>query len=280
MYLRGYFATRKLLGLSLFERLKFLKTRHRWPRIAPATTFTEKIVARKLGAPDPRYPIVSDKVAVREWVAQRIGPQHLVPAVATYDYQDLDKLDVAPGQVIKCANRSGGVYFTSGDHGQDRARLISKLRSDLDFDFAAWTGEPWYGEIPKRVIAEKALSGADGSVPVDYKFMVFHGVVKAIQIHLDRFTGHKIVILDREWKRIPYKLVGYDLPEQLPARPKSLLRMIEIAEILGKEFDFVRVDLYEIDDHSVYFGEMTLAPASGLSIYEPAEYDRILGGFW
>ena len=280
LYLRGYFIVRKLLGLSLFEKIKFLKTRHRWPRIAPATTFTEKVFARKVGASDPRFPLLADKIAVRDWVAQRVGAEHLVPVVATYDYDDLDKLDLVPGQVIKCANRSGGVYFTSGDLARDRARFIERIRNDLDFDFAAWTGEPWYGEIQKRVLVEKFLEGADGSVPVDYKFFVFHGEVKAIQVHLDRFVDHKIVIFDRQWQRMPFMLTGYGMPEELPPPPGNLPRMIEIAEALGKDLDFVRVDLYEGDDERVYFGEMTLAPGSGLTRFDPVDYDRVFGTYW
>lgn len=277
VYVRGYFAARRLLGITLFEKLRFLITHHRWPRLARPITFTDKILARKLGAPDARFPIVADKVAVREWVAQRIGSQHLVPALAIYDYQDLDKLDVPPGQVIKCANRSGGVYFTSTDDGAGRARLINTIRKDLDFDFAAWTGEPWYSEIPKRVIAEKSLSDENGTVPIDYKFFVFHGTVQVIQVHLDRFLGNKRAIFDREWRLIP---LGNGTSTDVPARPKSLPRMLEIAETLGKEFDFVRIDLYQVDDDSVYFGEMTLAPGSGLNKFDPVEYDRIFGEFW
>lgn len=279
LYLRAYFAAKRVLGISLFEKLKFLQTHRRWPRLAPATTFNEKILVRKMGAPDARFPIVADKIAVREWVAERIGPEHLVPALAIYDYRDIDKLDAAPGQVIKCANRSGGVYFTSGDDGKDRVRLVDNLRKDLDFAFSAWTGEPWYGEIPKRVIAEKSLSDGHGSVPKDYKFLVFHGTVKAICVDVDRFAAQKRAIFDREWQLMPFTF-AFGRPEELPVRPTSLSRMLEIAETLGKDFDFVRVDLYEIDDHRVYFGEMTLAPSSGLRRFEPVDYDRILGGFW
>jgi hypothetical protein len=56
--------------------------------------------------------------------------------------------------------------------------------------------------------------------------------------------------------------------------------MIEIAEALGKDLDFVRVDLYEGEDERVYFGEMTLAPGSGLTRFDPVDYDRVFGTYW
>lgn len=279
IYLRGHFAARVLLGIRLFEQLRFLLAHGRWPQPASGSTFNDKLFARKCGRHDARYTIVSDKVAVRAWVAQRIGPQHLVPALAVYDYHQLDQLEVAPGQVIKCANRSGGVYFTDGEQAADRDALIQTLREKLDFDFAAWTGEIWYRDIPKRVIVEKRLGGADGSVPRDYKFFVFHGVVQAIQVHINRFSGHRIANFDRQWQALPVR-IGLEAPDEPPVRPACLARMVEIAETLGRELDFVRVDLYEIDGNQVYFGEMTFAPASGLYRFEPFEYDRIFGGYW
>ncbi|MBW3549729.1 MAG: hypothetical protein KY442_02565, partial [Proteobacteria bacterium] len=140
-----------------------MKAHHRWPRTSPPVTFTEKILARKLAPPDPRYQIVSDKVAVRPWVAQRIGEAHLVPALAVYGYDELDRLELAPGQVLKCANRSGGVYFS--DEEPDRKALITKLRQHLDFNFGDWTGETWYADVPRRVLVEQALRDEHGRVP-------------------------------------------------------------------------------------------------------------------
>lgn len=277
-YLRAQFGARRVLGVSLIEKLRFLLAHRKWPNIDEARTFSEMIMARKLGVDDPRFAICADKVAAREWVAERIGPQYLIPAMAVYDYDRLDDLVIEPDQVIKCANRAGGVYFTSDKACQDRAWLIARLREKLDFDFASWTGERWYGRIPRRVIVEKQLADAQGRVPQDYKLLVFHGVVRLVQVHVNRFTRHRVANLDRDWQPIPVS-IGVDRPEQLPPRPTCLSQMLEIAETLGKEFDFVRVDLYQVDEQ-VYFGEMTFAPASGLITFRPRHYDRAFGAFW
>ena len=42
--------------------------------------------------------------------------------------------------------------------------------------------------------------------------------------------------------------------------------MIKVAETLSKEFPFVRVDLYEINN-KIYFGELTFSPAAGICDY-------------
>lgn len=279
LYLRAQFLARDVLGVAFVGKLRFMIAHHRWPQVQNASTFSEKVFARKFRAVDARFATCSDKVAVREWVARRVGAQHLIPAVAVYDYRELDALVIAPGQVIKCANRAGGVYFTSIDDCSDHTQLIARLRSKLDFDFAKWTGERWYSQIPKRVIVEEFLPNRHGGVPEDYKFWVFHGVVQLIQVHLNRFSGRRVANFDRDWQPMPVS-IGKAIPEQWPEKPATLARMVEIAEALGKEFDFVRVDLYAADDERVYFGEMTFAPASGLSRFEPRDYDKIVGDFW
>ncbi|MFC0679121.1 ATP-grasp fold amidoligase family protein [Lysobacter korlensis] len=278
VYVRAQFVMRKLIGVPIVEKTRYLLKHGRWPRLHAPRTLTEKIFARKLvHGHDPRFPVIADKVAVRDWVAQRIGEQYLVPALGVYDYQELDNLVIQPGQVIKCANRSGGVYFPSEAHIRDREAFIRRIRRDLDFDFARWTGEPWYGLIPKRVLVEKSLVDDQGNVPADYKFFVYDGKVRTIQMHIDRFGNHKRAMFDRNWQLIP---LGNAIPEHIPPPPKRLAEMIEISETLGREFDFIRVDLFEIDGEQIYFGELTLAPGSGLTTFDPVDYDEIFGRYW
>ena len=53
-----------------------------------------------------------------------------------------------------------------------------------------------------------------------------------------------------------------------------------VAEELGAEFDFIRVDLYNTTDNEIIFGEMTVAPASGMGRFIPREYDYEFGSHW
>ncbi|MFD2091107.1 ATP-grasp fold amidoligase family protein [Blastococcus deserti] len=60
-------------------------------------------------------------------------------------------------------------------------------------------------------------------------------------------------------------------PAALPARTA-------VAEVLGREFDFIRVDLYDVDG-AVWFGEPTPCPGGGLDPFDPG-LDRELGAAW
>jgi len=57
-------------------------------------------------------------------------------------------------------------------------------------------------------------------------------------------------------------------------------RIVEVAEALGQETDFVRVDLYETGDR-VVFGELTNYPSGGeKNNFTPPSYDDELGRLW
>lgn len=82
-------------------------------------------------------------------------------------------------------------------------------------------------------------------------------------------------MFDTKWNNLHFNYGG-DLHETPVSPPKNLDKMLKIAEILSKDFKFVRVDLHNIDG-KIYFGEMTFTPASGYMRFSPRRYDRILG---
>ena len=55
-------------------------------------------------------------------------------------------------------------------------------------------------------------------------------------------------------------------------KPASVDRMIEISKTLSADFNFVRVDLYDVYG-KVYFGELTFTPETGVIHGCPDEFD-------
>ena len=53
--------------------------------------------------------------------------------------------------------------------------------------------------------------------------------------------------------------------------------MLEICRILSKDFEHVRVDLYNLPDGRVLFGEITFTTWGGLMKWVPEEQDAIFG---
>ena len=71
----------------------------------------------------------------------------------------------------------------------------------------------------------------------------------------------------------------YPQSESIHEKPEGLSEMIEVGEALGKETDFVRVDLYSLKNR-VFFGELTHYPGCGREEFRPVAFDHKLGQFW
>jgi hypothetical protein len=90
-------------------------------------------------------------------------------------------------------------------------------------------------------------------------------------------VDHRRVFYTPDWQQMQLRdmrPIGVSAP-----RPKRLDKLIAVAESLGRDLGFARVDLYEVDGE-VFFGEITLAPNSGYMPFVPAEMDAILGRKW
>jgi hypothetical protein len=95
---------------------------------------------------------------------------------------------------------------------------------------------------------------------------------------VDRYEDHKRRFYDRNWNPLEFEL-KFPLAPTIE-RPNMLNEMIDVAEQLGQEFDFIRVDLYKLNNDRVVFGEMTVAHGSGGEQFRPEKYDYEFGSLW
>ncbi|WP_200911613.1 ATP-grasp fold amidoligase family protein [Teredinibacter purpureus] len=252
-----------------------------WPNIEQPKTFNEKIQYRKFFQSNPLFSVCSDKIAVRDYVASKIGEEHLIPLLDTLDSPDKLKFDqYGVNYAVKCTHDSGGVFFVTDDNPNKRT-IIKKLKKRLSVDNGLSRDEHWYSDIKPRIIVERLLAAEDGGLPVDYKFHVFsslEGARVVLQIDYDRFNGHHRSFYSERGELLPYgqrrqnKKVAFD-------RPKKFDQMVSIAKTLAEDFDYARVDLYYAED-KVYFGELTFAHSSGFEKFIPSHYDLVWGEYW
>lgn len=239
-------------------------------------TFNAKMQWLKIYNRKSEYTGMVDKYAVKEYVADRIGSEFVIPTLGVWDR--FDEIDFAklPGQfVLKCTHDSGSVVIVDGKSAFHIREAEERISRALRINYF-WAGREWpYKNVPRRIIAEKYM--ADSSKMVDYKFMCFGGKVKSIFTCTERFhaEGLKVTFFDTKWKRMPFERHYPASTREIP-KPENLLLMIELAEKLSTGIPFVRVDFYEIEGR-VYFGEMTFFPGGGMEEFAPSEWDRTLG---
>lgn len=264
-----------------YLKLLYLFELHQWPDLKHPKTFNEKLQWLKLHDRCPEYTMMVDKYAVKEYVANIIGEEHVIPTLGVWDSFDEIDFDSLPNQfVLKTTHGGGGmaVVICKEKNGFDRNRakqvLEKSLRSDIYNNYREWP----YKNVPKRIIAEKYMGADTKNGLIDYKVHNFNGVPKVILVCSERFGNGKMgeTFFDGNWKRLDVTRPGH--PNPYIEKPRDLQKMLDFAKALSRNIPFARTDFYIIDN-DVYFGEITFYPASGLSPFCPEKYDRILGGW-
>ncbi len=267
---------------KLYVKLKGLYVLRYWMNIKEPKTFNEKINHRKFYIENELYALCADKVAVREYVRKIAGNKYLVPVIfigGSITAEQLESYGV--GFVAKTTHDSGNVHIVNSinaDYNKICKSLMSGLQSDYSKEYYEW----WYEEIYPQIIVEKLLLMEDGSLPVDYKFHVFNRQGKSkiiVQIDYDRFTNHNRSFYDEDLKLLKFSNNFPSLDKVIVDKPGNFPRMIKLASELAADFDYVRVDLFNVNGE-VYFGELTFAHASGWGRFIPAKYDLLLGTYW
>ena len=252
-------------------QLTYLWRHGHLPDLQFPTTFTEHVQFRKLHDRDVRLPVFADKVAVKDIVAERIGCEWVISTLWHGKLLPLKAEWPAPF-VLKARHGCNQSIFVHSNTANWPA-IRRKAARWLGNAYGYWLDEWLYSNIPRGLLVEPFI-GEDLQLPIDYKFYVFAGRVEYVQVHLDRAGRHRWILLDRDWRRVSAQSSDVD-----PVAPVNLAQMIDAAEELGRGFDFVRVDLYEVGGHP-YFGEMTFYPGSGLDPFNPVSLDRVIGEHW
>ena len=111
----------------------------------------------------------------------------------------------------------------------------------------------------------------------DYKFFCFNGKVKLFKIDFDRFTEHHANYYTPTGEILPLVETAYPPQfDRIISMPSTLPQMISLAETLSCGIPFLRVDFYTIG-MDIFFGELTFFPTSGMTPFEPEDWDYKFG---
>jgi TupA-like ATPgrasp len=250
-----------------------------YPRLLRPRTLNEKILRRKVFDRRPLFTTLADKYAVRQFVADRVGSAVLPRLYCVTTDPETIAFDSLPRKfVVKPTHASGWVRVVHDEDTIDRQELIQTCKRWLGSSYYEFLHERGYKDVPRRIMIEEFIDDGSGESPTDYKFFTFRGKVHLIQIDTSRFSGHRRSLYDLEWRdtgtRVTYDRIAAPLP-----RPANLDLMLQTAAALGRDLDFVRVDLYDVG-RQIYFGEMTATPGCGASRFEPELMDYKLGTLW
>lgn len=274
----------KLLYLTsdeTFNKIKYLYKLKKKLNIDKPKTFNEKLQWLKLHDRKPEYTIMVDKFKVRDYIADKIGKEYLIPLIGVWNNPDEINFEFLPEKfVLKCNHNSGKGIIVCRDKSElDINKVKRELNKALKEDYYMRSREWPYKNVPRKIIAEKYLEQETSEDLIDYKLYCFNGRVKLIGIYSGRNSpgGTVVDYFDENfnWVDIDW---GYSHAEIKPEKPNKLDEMIRLAEILSKDIPHIRVDFYYTYNH-IYFGELTFYDGSGFEIIEPVEWDYKLGSW-
>jgi TupA-like ATPgrasp len=266
----------------------------------PPVTFRDKMRYKMAHDRRPLLTTFADKASVREYVAAKVG-RHVLKELFLVTDDPLDiRRDALPREFVLHATHGSGGCVIVGDHvpreerlpeppagwarlqvfpdGVDWTRLRRLCREWLRLRYKPTT-EWAYRHVPPRILVEELLVD-NGSVAPDFRFFVFHGRVCLIRVDSGWFGGSRAGnFYSPDWRLLPVKsTTSVPLGAELE-RPATLHEMVRVAEALGQETDFVRVDLYDLGGRIV-FGELTSYPYGGVDEFRPASFDHEVGAWW
>ena len=265
------------LPLRLRRHVMYLGFTRRIGHFRRPRTFNEKVNWRILHDRRPLLLWTCDKLSMKA-EAEKLG----IPVAKTLwsgtDLAELAELELPDAWVLKPNHRSRKVHFGSG-RVTDPAALKAKTHDWLDDEQGAGRGEWAYRSARHVFLVEERLG--DGSPLVDYKFFTYGGEVHFVLVAHDTNKLRSVDASRRyytgDWEPLQVRQ-RVELGPTLP-RPERYDEMLDIARRMGRPFDFIRVDLYDVDG-TILLGEVTPYPTGGLSPFDPRDFDRLLGEPW
>ena len=296
---RIYWLLRGHYPRALAEMVLIVKARN-------PQTFHQKVLYKMAHDRNPALTLYADKVKVRDFVTERVGASFLTGLVGVFDDPDeIPKEDLPTNFVIK-PNHGASALILCWEGNDHQARIdkdpaLSEWETfllhprNLDWDAVARLTRRWlrmdysygigpqlpewaYRDIEPRLLVEEVLLDSAGQLPQDYKFFMFDGECKMIQVDTSRFDGHKRDLFDPQWRTLTARY-AYPPSDTPPSRPEMLGEMLRVAQNLSKGTDFIRVDLY-VTSKGIKFGELTNYPTGGKVMLEPRSFDVWLGADW
>jgi len=242
-------------------------------------TFNEKLQWLKIYDRNPLYHKLVDKYDVRKYIADIIGDEYLIPLIGVWNNVDSICFDKLPeNYVIKCTHGSSSNIICKDNNSLNIHETKLQLVKWMKYNWY-WFGREWpYKNIKPRIIAEEYLVDESGYELKDYKIHCFNGEPKLIQVFFGRGNVLKHKFYDVSWNYISISTNYPTDPVTVINKPERLLDILELAKKLSEGIPYIRVDFYSVGN-KIYFGELTLYPASGFGSISPKVWDSTLGSW-
>lgn len=227
-------------------------------------TVNEKFLWRKLFDHDPRFVILSDKLACKHWVSERTPDL----SIAKVEWVGVSARSVPQSLrgtrgMVKANHGCGtNLFMEEGSYNEDA--IADVVDPWLHYDHGLEHGEWAYSKIERKIFWEEEIRPASGLL-TEVKFFTCGARIPRI-VHIGGRFGEmranawelcedgKLVLSD--------EIANVAPPDPDMQLPDTIESAISIARKLGAEFDHLRVDLL-FDGFKWWLGELTVYNQAG-----------------
>lgn len=257
-------------GVRLWHAFSYYRIRGRWPNFNHPKDLSEHIMSAMNHKDFEKYADYADKIKVRDYLTLKGYGDKLLDVYGIWERaEDIDFNSLPDKFALKPNNGSGGHVFCRDKSQINNEEVVNQLNKGLNLvkENLLFKFERHYSKIQPRIYAEELIETGDNSMPTDYKFMCVKGkIADCLVVSNRKGESYSLSCYDNDWQMKKNFLIPdqkHDIPIE---KPKNWEEMKQIAKVISKDFEFVRVDLYEYKDR-VYIGELTFSPQGGYISY-------------
>jgi hypothetical protein len=262
------------------------------PDLRRPRLLSERILHRMLTDRDPLLHTFCDKIAAKEWIADRIGADRTPRTLGVADsVEALLALPLPERWMLKASHGCSWFQLVAAPTHPLDAAVLEEARRWLTCDYADTFQEWGYRGVPRRLMAEEFLSFAGGQC-VEMSAFCFRGRVRGLRLYRPEsaLVAHrssqkhrprtKELFLDGDLQPLPLVRPQFDHWPALAGTDRQPLEdFLALAAELSAATTFLRVDGF-LSDRGVLVGELTPYPGAGIWLWMPRPWDAWLGAFW
>ena len=198
----------------------------------------------------------ADKILLHYYSKRKIGKDICNKILKIYQSEKEIDINELPNQFVLKTNHGCGFNIIVEDKKEfnlTNAKIL--LKKWMKIDYGKKTTEFHYSFINKKIFVEEYI----GKTLKNYKFLCYNGKPKYVYVSVKEGKHKYRNFYDMKWKFIPFHCLSQPHPKYHFPEPKLFKLMKKYAMLLSKDFKFVRVDLYELENE-VRLGELTFIP--------------------
>jgi len=200
--------------------------------------------------------ICSDKILLHYYSKRKIGKDICNKILKIYHSEkDIDIKELPSQFVLKANHGSGFNIIVENKTELNLTQAKIELMNWMNIDYGVMGAEFHYSFINNKIYVEEYI----GKNLKNYKFLCYNGKPKYVYVSIKEGENKYRNFYDMNWNFINFHCMSEPHPKNQYPKPKFFELMKEYSILLSKDFKFVRVDLYELENE-IRLGELTFIP--------------------